>query len=279
MGNRRATAQTGATDTKNRRNPSSAQIHKMDNGLKYKRIKPDRSLADFVESFWLLQNQSDSDIEVVVLPDGRIDLFFTQSATEPFHVILLGIETQHGQATVTPKRQTFAISFRPLATEYVFQNTVANLLDNVKHLSNDFWNFSVDDLNDFDLFCEKATQKIQSLIPKEIDERKRKLFELIYSSNGALTVQELSEKVFWSSRQINRYFNQQFGLSLKAYCNILRFRASFQHIKEGKLFPQQNFADQSHFIKEVKKLSGVSPKELKQNKNDRFIQFSLLPSK
>ena len=251
----------------------------MDNDLKYKHSKPDKSLTDFVESFWLLQNHSDSDKEVIVLPDGRIDLFFTQSATEPFHVLLLGIETQHGQATVTPKRQTFAISFKPLSIEYLFQNNIANLLDKAEILPTDFWNFSADDLNNFDLFCEKATQKIQSLLPKDIDERKRKLFELIYSSNGALTVQQLSEKVFWSSRQINRYFNQQFGLSLKAYCNILRFRTSFQHIKDGKLFPQQNFADQSHFIKEVKKLSGVSPKELKRNKNDRFIQFSLLPSK
>ena len=251
----------------------------MDNDLKYKHSKPDKSLTDFVESFWLLQNHSDSDKEVIVLPDGRIDLFFTQSATEPFHVLLLGIETQHGQATVTPKRQTFAISFKPLSIEYLFQNNIANLLDKAEILPSDFWNFSADDLNNFDLFCEKATQKIQSLLPKDIDERKRKLFELIYSSNGALTVQQLSEKVFWSSRQINRYFNQQFGLSLKAYCNILRFRTSFQHIKDGKLFPQQNFADQSHFIKEVKKLSGVSPKELKRNKNDRFIRFSLLPSK
>lgn len=251
----------------------------MDNDLKYKHSKPDKSLTDFVESFWLLQNHSDSDKEVIVLPDGRIDLFFTQSATEPFHVILLGIETQHGQATVTPKRQTFAISFKPLSIEYLFQNNIANLLDKAEILPTDFWNFSADDLNNFDLFCEKATQKIQSLLPKDIDERKRKLFELIYSSNGALTVQQLSEKVFWSSRQINRYFNQQFGLSLKTYCNILRFRTSFQQIKDGKLFPQQNFADQSHFIKEVKKLSGVSPKELKRNKNDRFIQFSLLPSK
>ncbi|MGN6292429.1 MAG: helix-turn-helix domain-containing protein [Chitinophagaceae bacterium] len=251
----------------------------MDNGLKYKHIKPDKSLADFVESFWLLQNHFDSDKEVIVLPDGRIDLFFTQSATQPFHIILLGIETQYGQPTITPKRHTFAISFKPLAIEYLFQKSIANLLDKAEILPTDFWNFSADDLNDFDLFCEKATQKIKSLLPKDIDERKRKLFALIYSSNGALTVQELSEKVFWSSRQINRYFNQQFGLSLKAYCNILRFRASFQHIKEGKLFPQENFADQSHFIKEVKKLSGVSPKELSKNKNDRFIQFSLLPSK
>jgi len=142
-----------------------------------------------------------------------------------------------------------------------------------------FWNFSADDLNDFDLFCEKAIKKIQSLLPSEIDNRKRKLFELIYSSNGVITIKELSEKSFWSRQQINRYFHQQFGLTAKAYCNIIRFRASFQHIKEGKLFPQQNFADQSHFIKEVKKLSGVSPKELLKNQNERFIQFSTLESK
>lgn len=251
----------------------------MDNDLKYKFVKPDKSLDDFVESFWLLQNLSDSDKKVIVLPDGRIDLFFTQSATQPFHALLLGIETQHGQPTITPKRQTFAISFKPLAIEYLFQNNIANLLDKGKILPTKFWNFSADDLNDFDLFCEKATQKIQSLLPKSIDERKRKLFALIYATNGAISIKELSEKAFWSRQQINRYFNQQFGLSAKAYCNIIRFRASFQHIKEGKLFPQQNFADQSHFIREVKKLSGVSPKELSKNQNERFIQFSLLPTK
>ncbi|MCH5686581.1 AraC family transcriptional regulator [Niabella sp. W65] len=98
----------------------------------------------------------------------------------------------------------------------------------------------------------------------------------MYSTKGDISVKALSEKVYWSSRQINRYFNDRFGLSVKNYCSILRFRASFEHIKEGKLFPQQNFADQSHFIREVKKRSGVSPKELKRNQNGRFIQFSAL---
>jgi len=248
----------------------------MDNDFEFKLIKPDKSLADFVESFWLLQNHSDQDKEIVVLPDGRVDLFFSQSATDPFHITLSGLETHPERAILTAKTRMFAISFKLLATEYVFQKTVSNLLDNATYLPTDFWNFNAIDLQDFNLFCQKATRKIQELLPGEIDNRKRKLFDLIYSSNGALTIKELSEKVFWSSRQINRYFNQQFGISLKAYCNILRFRASFQHIKEGKLFPQQNFADQSHFIREVKKLAGVSPKELKRNQDDRFIQFSTL---
>jgi len=251
----------------------------MDNDLKYKFIKPEKSLDDFVESFWCLQNLSDTDKDIIVLPDGRIDLICTQSATEPFNIILLGIGTHQDTAILTSNATMFAISFKLLATEYIFKNSVSHLLDKAQNLSADFWNFNEEDLNNFDLFCEKATRQIQSLLPKEIDNRKQKLFDLIYSSNGEMTVNELSEKVFWSSRQINRYFNQQFGLSLKAYCSIIRFRASFQHIKEGKLFPQQNFADQSHFIKEVKKLSGVLPKELSKNKNDRFIQFSTLTSK
>jgi AraC-like DNA-binding protein len=118
-----------------------------------------------------------------------------------------------------------------------------------------------------------------ALIKPGIDSRKKKLFDLIYASNGALTVKELSEKVFWSSRQISRYFNEQFGISLKAYCNILRFRASLQQIKAGKPFPEQDFADQTHFIKAVKKYSGVVPKELSKNQNDRFILLSTLPKK
>ena len=126
------------------------------------------------------------------------------------------------------------------------------------------------------IWCKKVTQKIKSIAPENIDNRKKKLFELIYSSNGSITVKELSEKVYWSSRQINRYFNQQFGISLKAYCNILRFGASFKHISEGKLFPEQNFTDQNHFIKEIKKYAGVTPKELSKNKDDRFIDITAI---
>jgi len=248
----------------------------MDNDFHYQFTPPDASLVDFVDGFWLLQNRTDDGKDVVILPDGRIDLFFSQSPTEPFHITLSGLETQPDRAILAAKTTMFAVSFKLLATEYIFHNTVSDLLNHAAHLPADFWDFHVADLDDFDCFCKKASRKIQSLLPNEIDPRKKSLFDLIYSSNGALAVHELSEKVGWSSRQMNRYFTQQFGVSLKAYCNILRFRASFHGIKEGKLFPDQNFADQSHFIKEVKKLSGVSPKVLKRNQNDRFIQFSLL---
>ncbi|RDC64910.1 helix-turn-helix domain-containing protein [Adhaeribacter pallidiroseus] len=248
----------------------------MANNFYYKFIKPDSALSDFVESIGMFHNQSAEEKAVVVMPDGRVDLFFSQSASEPFHVTLIGLETLPEQRSILPHTLAFVISFKPLAVEYILSTSIADLLNTAKDVAPDFWGFNTDDLKDFDVFYQKAARKITELLPDEIDERKRTLFELIYSSNGQMSVTELSQKVCWSSRQINRYFNQQLGLSLKAYCTILRFRASLEHIAQGQLFPELKFTDQTHFIKEIKKFSGAAPKELSKNKNDRFVLLSVL---
>jgi AraC-like DNA-binding protein len=243
----------------------------MDQTLHCQLIKPHPSLVDYVYCFSSLQNLTNNN-DAVVIPNGKIDLMFSQTADHQLHISLLGLETKPKYAKPNVSG-FFSVSFNPLAVEYLFNISIADLLNSGKILPNDFWNFGIADLNDFETFCEKASQKIRSRLPNEIDERKRKLFELIFAVHGEISIKELSEKIFWSERQINRYFSQQFGLSLKAYCNILRFQASLSHIKDGQLYPQLNFTDQSHFIKEIKKLSGVSPKELFKNENDRFLQF------
>lgn len=251
----------------------------MEKGFSLKFLPPPPSLAAFVENIGMFQNESTETKEVVVLPDGRIDLFFWRDGNGPFQVMLMGLETTPEQRFVPPQTKAFVISFKPLAVEYILQVSIADLLNTAKTLPDDFWDFNEGILNDFDSCYEIAEAKINSLVPDEIDSRKLKLFDLIYTSNGDLTVAQLAEQVGWSSRQINRYFNQQLGLSLKSYCNILRFRASLQHIAYGKLFPELNFTDQAYFIKAIKKFSGVVPKELSRNKNDRFLLLSLLKQK
>ncbi len=250
----------------------------MNTSLAYNFIKPAQELVDFVDRFSSLQNLSNNS-DGVIIPNGRIDLLFSKTTDNQFQVTLMGLETKSKSMPKLNISAFFAISFNPLAIEYILQHSIADILNSGKILANDFWDFSIDDLEDFDKFCKKAAQKIKSILPKEIDERKKKLFELIFSTNGEMSIKELSEEVHWSERQINRYFNQQLGISLKAYCSILRFQASLPHIKEGQLFPQLNFTDQSHFIKEIKKLSGVSPKELFKNENDRFLQFLVYDKK
>lgn len=250
----------------------------MKNATEHKLAKPDRVLADYIYCFSALQNLS-SIHQGVIFPNGRIDLAFYKTTGNQFRISLLGLETKPKLLSIQAISKFFSVSFNPLTIEYIFNHSIADILNKEKVLPDNFWGFCVDDLDDFDTFCKKVSETIQSLLPKKIDERKRKLFKLIFDSKGEMSVKELSEKVFWSSRQINQYFNQQFGISLKAYCNILRFQASLSQIKEGKLFPQLNFYDQSHFIKEIKKHSGVSPKELYKNENSRFLQFSVIANK
>lgn len=227
----------------------------------------------------MLANPTDVEKEVVVLPDGRFDIFFSYSINEPFHVTIAGLASEPSQGTIAPESVIFAISFKLLAIDYLLDTTISSLVNKVDYLPNDFWGIIQDDLRDFGSFCTKVSNRMIGQRKGNVDERKRNLFDLIYSSEGALSVQELSESVHWNSRQINRYFSQRFGLSLKTFCTILRYKSSFTQIKEGKLFPEHYFTDQAHFIKEVKKFSGVTPKELTKNKNDRFIQFSTLPRK
>lgn len=250
----------------------------MSNVLTYTISKPDESLSDFVYCFSSLQNLSHFTGGVIV-PNGKIDLMFCKTTDNRFQIVLMGLETKPKPMPDFHVEAFFAVSFNPLALEYVFQESIAEFVDSGKELPNDFWGFNINDLDDFDAFCKKASTKIQSLLCPEIDSRKRQLFELIFVTEGEISIKELSEKVAWSERQINRYFKQQLGVSPKAYCGILRFQASLPHIKEGKLSPQLNFTDQSHFIKEIKKLSGVSPKELFKNPNDRFLQFLVYHSK
>jgi AraC-like DNA-binding protein len=248
----------------------------MNNDFYYKFIAPDEPYAAFVENIGMFHNQSDKAKEVILMPDGRIDLFFSQSESAPYQITLIGLETVPKQRTIPPHTLAFKVSFKPLGVEYLLHTSIADLLNGAKDLSKDYWDFKAHDLKNFELFHQKITTKITTLLPDKIDQRKRQLFELTYASNGQMKVQELSEKIAWSSREINRYFNKQFGLSLNAFCKILRFKASLEHIAKGQLFPELNFTDQTHFIKEIKKFSGVIPSELLKNKDDRFILLSVL---
>ena len=251
---------------------------KMDKELKYRLIKPNQSIADYVYCFSSLQNLSGQQ-EGVVIPNGKIDLLFCKTKDNQLQIVLMGLETKPKPTPKLDITSFFAISFNPLALEYILHQSIAEFVNSGMQLPNDFWDFNIDDLDNFKTFCGKASQKIRSLLPKEIDERKLKLFNLIFESDGEINIKDLSERIVWEERQINRYFKKYLGISLKYYCNILRFQASLFHIKDGNLYPQLNFTDQSHFIKEIKKLSGVSPKELFKNQNDRFLQFLVYHTK
>ncbi|WP_312900021.1 helix-turn-helix domain-containing protein [Chryseobacterium taichungense] len=244
--------------------------------LEYLSLEPDNFLSDLVESVWMVKNHADEKREGIIVPDGKIDLFLFLGEDESFEIFISGICTGPVIKPPFPRSTMFAISFHPIAAEYVFKQSFSSLKDTKQTLPCDYWGFSKYDLENFEQFYRKACNIIKMQVEKKIDERKKKLFELIYLSKGETTVKELSQEVSWSSREINRYFNTWLGVSLKSYINIIRFSNSLKQLKKGDFYPELNYGDQSHFIREVKKFAGVKPTILNKNENDRFIQLSLM---
>lgn len=104
-------------------------IQSMNNDIQFKTTKPENKLQAFVESFWMLGNFSKADKEIVVLPDGRVDVFFMHTpGTKPFHTILMGLEVVPKTMILKAETLIFAVSFKLLAVEYLLGNSISDVL-------------------------------------------------------------------------------------------------------------------------------------------------------
>ncbi|MGO2236221.1 MAG: DUF6597 domain-containing transcriptional factor [Marinomonas sp.] len=236
-------------------------------------LVPSDDLAPFVESFWMIENPSDKDEELSTFPDGGIDLYFFHNAEYPLHISLVGLETDAKQGVMPKQSVLLGVRLKILAVEHLLSTSVADILNDRITLDIGFAGIELNDLKSLDTFANKLSLYFASQLTTPIDPRKKVMSELIYQTHGSITVTEISQAANWSSRQINRYFTKWLGLPLKSYCDILRFRHSFDSLKVGELFPKEGFNDQSHYIKLIKKYSILTPKQLAQDENDRFIQL------
>lgn len=234
-------------------------------------------ISNFIKSFWEFESPKE-ECRYEILPDGCFDLIFEIRNRRISAVSLTGVWTEQIQISIPKNTKLIGIRFKLISAEYIFKQSLRELKNTETKLPTTFWsseNLSVQDFGEFtDSITEKLQLGLQNL--KEIDHRKFELFRILYERKGGITVKELSESIFWSSRQINRYFNNRFGFSLKTFCNILKCHSSLNHIAKGKLFPERDYYDQSHFIKQIKQITGATPNTLYVNKNDRFLQLTTI---
>ncbi|PID82371.1 MAG: AraC family transcriptional regulator [Clostridiales bacterium] len=239
----------------------------------YREIKADGFLENFIQCFWYYEND-DGNVVHTIMPDGYFDLLIVFVEEKLESVKLTGIWTQPKHIEVLKNTKYFGIRFKLIAAEYIFKRELTTILNEMKELSHEFWSINTYKSVEFEKFYKNTTDSIRNSLKQldKIDKKKLELFNLSYQ-NEVKSVSKISEEISWSSRQINRYFNSQYGFSLKEFLNIVRFESHYKSISNGEIQPDGDYFDQSHFIKEVKKYSGTTPKELYKNEDDRFLQL------
>ncbi|RPH32446.1 MAG: helix-turn-helix domain-containing protein [Bacteroidales bacterium] len=240
--------------------------------MQYREIKIDGFLSNFAKCFW--ECDFHSDLKYAILPDGYFDLILEIENNQLKNTSLTGIWTKQKEIITLKGTKLIACRFKLPASEYLFKHEIKSCKDTMIAFNETIWNLNALPFENFETLSFRLKNLFLDILSTErIDNRKIKLFQLIYTSKGNIEVKNLSDMVMWSSRQINRYFDKQFGLSLKTFLNILRCRASYNDIAHGELSPTQNYYDQAHFIKDIKRHTGATPQELFSKKNDRFLQL------
>jgi AraC-like DNA-binding protein len=99
---------------------------------------------------------------------------------------------------------------------------------------------------------------------------------LIHQNTASITVSYLLEQLSISERQFERRFSQTVGVSPQAYIRVKRFNLAIRLMKSGQfekltdVAHALNFYDQSHFIREIKAFSGLTPKSVSQSDVGQF---------
>lgn len=106
------------------------------------------------------------------------------------------------------------------------------------------------------LFSQLYKTEIDLLIEKSISE--------IYSSNGNLKIKELSQKLFISQDAFEKRFRKIVGSTPKQFSSIIRLKSITKIQKPNSLIDlalENGFYDQSHFNREFKTFTGLTPTE------------------
>jgi transcriptional regulator GlxA family with amidase domain len=96
----------------------------------------------------------------------------------------------------------------------------------------------------------------------------RRSVDLINRTKGNITVDCLASEACLSRRQFERIFLAYIGISPKQFLKIVRFQNAIfiNHNSNAKsltdLALKAGYYDQSHFINEMKELTGYTPKKL-----------------
>lgn len=91
---------------------------------------------------------------------------------------------------------------------------------------------------------------------------------IIHNNVSCVTVRYLLECLNLSERQFEKRFSQTVGLSPQFYMRVKRFNEVVRLMQTGQfetltdLAHHLNYYDQSHFVRDIKALSGVTPKHL-----------------
>lgn len=265
--------------------------------LQFRHIEPHFLLKDYIEKMWIFQSSGKMPIEDMrlVVPNANIKLTVSyqngivaaingKSFLSKEHDITLAglidvpviLDADEDLTT-----ETIGVEFNPQGAYRFFHFTLNDIQNQIYSLTDILGNIGnrlIEHINNTKALQQKIIVLQQFLLSQLSLSNEDLIFEYcikkIASSKGRITIKELEKKTGYSSRWLNIKFNNKLGVSPKNLCSIIRFKQYYQGFISGneKLFSRNDFYevyyDQSHFIKNFKRFTGLPPARFEKQIND-----------
>ncbi|WP_439183358.1 DUF6597 domain-containing transcriptional factor [Carboxylicivirga taeanensis] len=248
------------------------------NEITYREFEPDERLKDFIKCYWYFSIRTKCLKPFDILPDGYFDLLIVMRGNQIVDTLLTGIWSKSISISYTENTEVFGIRFKPIAIGGLFQFSIKDTIDHYQHMTLKDLGVNeqmvVDGLNGFpEYLVHYLNQQLLRLIPdNNIDKRLKKCFELVEASGGNKPVDAIAQTIGLSARQLHRLVSRMLGMGIKDYSKIVRFKKCLHMVKSNQT-DYVHYYDQSHFIREIKHFTGLTPAQLNLKQNDRFIQY------
>ncbi|MDR2665200.1 MAG: helix-turn-helix domain-containing protein [Oscillospiraceae bacterium] len=230
----------------------------------YKKIVPD---TPFVH-FYSFIADADRTEESSALPDGCADMMFTFSGNRA-EGRLYGFVTKRDRFDFPRGEECFGVRFKP---GYLPERLDVSLTEIVNR-SLDIAGVPgggalIEELAEAGGF-EARAELLQGYIGGRWRAHGllRQFIAEVEMRSGAVRVSELEEKTLYSARYINRVFDDNLGLSPKAFARCVRFQQiigamnSASKPRLAELSADAGYYDQPHFTREFKEMTGMTPRE------------------
>ena len=192
----------------------------------YKEIKPKTDLKDFVHSFWMHHNNTNAVEKITIIPDSYFKMVITIKNNKIISYFMTGLWTEEKIIPIASNATTFGCRLKILAPEFLLEKEIASITNGFQQLDLNFLNANKFDVSSFESIVEQwQNELILKISNKEIPGNKLRLSQLLDTTNGEISATEVSNQIYWTNRQINRYLNKYIGVSLKKY--LINFKYHF----------------------------------------------------
>lgn len=255
--------------------------------MEYCVFSPSATLEPLVKCYWTLESgPQDIPQRQRIVPDGCQELIFhygdlyRQYFQDKPPVIqprcfVMGQLTEPLDIEALGQTGIFAVRFWPDGVSH-FVGVDPEELANTAVAIDELWGGQAADLEDAILTSETTAQRIELverfLIDQlgdrtMIDRVLRRSVESLYRSAGQCSIADMAESLDISAKHLERKFRSKIGLTPKKLARLIRMQATLRLLMQRPdqsltaVAIQGQYFDQSHFIREFREFTGMTPKQ------------------